>query len=103
LGQKNELGQYYLVRNCFFEPYKNDDNDWVNYCLERIRIAFKWHKPAIISTHRLNFIGNLVEENRVKNLNLFSLLLKQIIKKWPDVEFKTSDQLGDLIAKKSHE
>jgi hypothetical protein len=25
-------------------------------------------------------------------------LLKRIIKTWPDVEFMTSDQLGDLIA-----
>jgi len=103
LGQKNALGQYYLVRNCFFEPYKNDGLDWVNYCLDRIEIAFRWHKPAIISTHRLNFIGNLVKINRGKNLELFRFLLKQIVQKWPDIEFKTSDQLGDLIAKKNFE
>jgi hypothetical protein len=98
LGQKNAHGQYYLVRNCFFEPYKYPD--MVNDCLHRMNIAFKWNKPAIISTHRLNFIGNLVPENREKNLKLFSILLNQIIQKWPDVEFKTSDQLGDLIAGK---
>lgn len=104
LGQKNKHGQYYLVRNCFFEPYKkNSDIDWVENCLYRMKIAFRFHKPAIISTHRVNFIGSLVPENRDKNLELFSNLLNKIIERWPEIEFKTSDQLGDLIAGKGSE
>ena len=69
LGDSNQLGQLYLTRNCFFEPsscgycYPNN-YDWLNYCLKEIEIAFRWHKPATISSHRVNYIGYLHPENR---------------------------------------
>ncbi len=100
MGEKNRFGQYYIVRNAFFEPYKGGAVDYVGECLNRINIAFQCHKPAIISSHRVNFIGTLDESHRDKNLGLLKELLKKIIQKWPDVEFLTSDQLGDLIASK---
>lgn len=96
-GERNKQGQRYLVRNAFFEPSTNPSFDWVGDCLHRIETAFRWHKPAIISTHRVNFIGFIREENRSSNLALFQQLLKKIIQRWPDVEFMTSDQLGDLM------
>jgi len=98
LGNRNSLGQYYLIRNCFFEPSLTKTSDPVGECLNRIKIAFRWNKPAIISSHRINFMGSLVEKNRNDNLKLLDELLKRIMKQWPDVEFMTSDQLGDLIA-----
>ena len=52
----------------------------------------------MISSLRINYIGSLVESNRTTNLRLLNELLARIIKTWPDVEFMTSDQLGDLIA-----
>lgn len=96
-GQKNSFGQRYLLRNVFFEPYQKPDFDWVNYCLSRINIAFKWNKPAIISTHRVNFIGFIDEKFRDDNLKTFFLLLKRIKNKWPEVEFMFSDELGRLM------
>jgi hypothetical protein len=57
-------------------------------------------KPATISMHRLNVIGGLVEENRTCNLALLKQLLKEIVKRWPDVEFMNSAELGQLIEKK---
>ena len=54
-----------------------------------------------MSAHRINFIGILDEKNRKNNLKLFESLLKRIIKLWPDVEFMSSDQLGDLIAEEN--
>jgi hypothetical protein len=98
LGNKNQFGQYFLIRNCFFEPSLSETSDPVGECLNRINIAFRWNKPAVICTHRINFIGSLVEKSRTDNLRLFHELLHRIIKYWPDVEFMTSDQLGDLIA-----
>lgn len=98
LGNRNSFGQYFLIRNCFFEPSLTKNQNSVGECLNRIKIAFRWKKPAIISSHRINFMGALNEENRKDNLILFENLLKQITKQWPDVEFMTSDQLGDLIA-----
>ncbi len=100
-GQQNKQEQHYLVRNAFFEPSTNPGFDWVSDCLHRIEVAFRWKKPAIISTHRLNFMGSLRPENRDNNLALFSKLLQQITKRWPEVEFMSSAQLGDLISKKN--
>lgn len=103
IGDKNQLGQIYLTRNCFFEPaatgYEVPANyEWLGYCLKEIEIAFRWHKPATISSHRVNYIGYLHPENREKGLKALSQLLDEIIKRWPDVEFMTSVELGDLIA-----
>ena len=98
LGKKNEYDQLSITRNCFFEPSK-EGKDWVDSCLKDIAIAFLWHKPAIISSHRVNYIGALCPENRRKGLLELGQLLQSIIKNWPDVEFCTSDKLGDIISK----
>lgn len=55
---------------------------------------------AVISSHRLNFIGNIDIQNRDRNLILFRKLLNKIMKKWPDVEFISSDELGKNIVDK---
>lgn len=97
-GAKSKNGQFYLMRNCYFEPtHFRDKYDVVDDCLNRIKIAFKWHKAAVIGTHRLNFVGSIDELNRVNNQKLFSQLLCEIVKRWPDVEFMSSDQLGNLV------
>ena len=96
-GEKNKLNQIYLIRNCRFEPSQFPGIDSVSACLYDISNAFFWRKPAIINAHRLNFIGNIEESNRTKNLKLFVKLLDSILIKWPEVEFMTSDKLGLLI------
>lgn len=98
LGETNGFKQTYLVRNCVFEPSQEPNNNQVvNTCLSQIKNAFFWKKPAIITSHRLNFIGSLVESNRTKNLIMLDQLLKYIVNEWPDVEFMTSDQLSEII------
>ena len=96
-GTKSKSGLTYLMRNAFFEPSQNPGFDWVNYCLQRVEIAFRCYKPATISMHRLNVIGGLVEENRTRNLAKLKQLLNEIVKRWPDVEFMNSSELGALI------
>jgi hypothetical protein len=96
-GQKNSLGQRYLVRNAFFEPNEITHFDWVCDCLNRISFAFRWNKPAIISSHRKNYIGYIDPSNRERNLRLLKILITEILHRWPEVEFMTSDQLGDLM------
>lgn len=100
LGQRNELGQVYLTRNVPFEPFKAIEYDWVADALNRIEIAFRWNKPAIVNTHRANYIGFVFPENRDKNLILLKKLLDGIVRKWPDVEFMSSDMLIDFIKQK---
>lgn len=98
LGKRNEYGQYFLTRNCFFEPSLTRSSDPVSECLDRIKYAFRWRKPAIICSHRINYIGSLVEENRRRNLEHLDELLRKILKIWPETKFVTSDQLGEIIA-----
>jgi hypothetical protein len=96
-GQKNNLGQHYLVRNCFFEPSSEPGRDWVDSCLKDISQAFFWKTAAIISVHRVNLIGAIVPEKRECNLVLLKRLLSSILEKWPEVEFMTTDQLDNLL------
>jgi len=99
LGQQNNMGQFYLIRNAFFEPSINPKFDFISDCLKRASIAFKFNKPLIISTHRLNYISRLSVRNRDNNLLLLKELLNKILAKWPDVEFKSTPELGDTINK----
>ena len=96
LDKKNNL--VILVRNVVFEPTEDRGIDWVNYAFKQIEAAFFWNKPAIISSHRVNFCGHIDPKNREKGLNALKQLLKKIVEKWPDVEFMSADELGDLIA-----
>lgn len=98
-GKRNVYGMIDLARNAMFEPSANPNKDWVDSCLADINIAFRWMHPAVICSHRVNFVGGINIKNRDQNLKLFSRLLKQIKQKWPDVEFMSSDQLGELIKK----
>lgn len=99
LGQRNRNNQLYITRNCFFEP-SDKSKDWLTSCLADIDNAFKWNKPAVISSHRVNYVGSLNEKNRKIGLEQLRTLLNTVIKKWPEVEFMTSSELGDLIHKK---
>lgn len=96
-GSKTRNGLVRLFRNCFFEPSVNPSRDWVDACLERVAIAFKWGKAANICSHRVNFIGNIDPSNTARTLPEFKRLLHEIVKRWPDVEFVSSDQLGHII------
>jgi len=97
-GQQNKFNQIYLVRNAFFEPSLTKGINTIEICLKRIELAFRWKKPAIIGSHRVNFIGSINEENRTNNLKILRDLLKKIILKWPEVEFLSSDQVGEMIS-----
>lgn len=95
-GHSSKAGLTYLMRNCYFEP--SQDSADAKDCLERIKIAFRWHKPATISMHRLNVIGAVDESNRTKNLTDLKWLLNEIIRLYPNVEFMSSDELGKVVS-----
>ncbi len=97
LGKRNKFGQTVITRNAGFEPSSDPTIDWVQYCLNDIEIAFKWRKPAVISSHRVNYIGRLSEKSQLNGLHQLSSLLKQIVARWPEVEFMSSVELGDTI------
>jgi len=96
LGKKNKHQQIYITRNVFFEP--TGEANQVNNALKDIELAFDFKKPAVISSHRVNYIGVIDEHNRKKGLKELKDLLTYIVKKWPDVEFMTSTELGNIIS-----
>ena len=98
LGKKNQLDQTYLVRNCLFEPTADGSIDWVSYCIRQINAAFRWNMPAIISSHRVNFCGHIDPKNRRAGINALKQLLDKIVTNWPDVEFVTTVDIGELIS-----
>ena len=96
LGQKEKNSVYYIIRNCVFEP-SLPGKDWVDSCLNNIDSMFRLKKPAIISTHRVNYIGVHDVLNRDNGLKELRRLLIAIQRNWTNVEFLTTNELGSLI------
>jgi hypothetical protein len=94
-GQRSTFNQVYLIRNVEFEPSSNPDADWTNRSMAEIAAAFRFGKPAIVSVHRVNFIGGLDPQNRSKGLESFESLIKNVLKKWPEVRFMHSETLAN--------
>ena len=86
-----------LVRNVVFEPTTDRISNWVDFTFKQVEAAFFWNKPALISSHRVNFCGHIDPENRKVGLSALKQLLHKIVKRWPEVEFMSADQLGDMI------
>lgn len=101
-GKKNEQGQYYIIRNCPFEPFLDDrsyNSNAYSICLANIEAAFRWHVPAMISTHRVNFAGSIESSHRDVSLQELKTLLQEIIIRWPDVEFVSGSEMAEIMFK----
>ncbi|MCC5865179.1 MAG: hypothetical protein JJU31_08690 [Wenzhouxiangella sp.] len=81
-----------IVRNVIFEP-NSGRPDPVGLAMRQIETAFRWSKPAIISSHRVNFGGVIEKRNRELGLETLQALLRAIIDRWSDVEFVGMDEL----------
>ncbi len=99
MGRKGLFGMRYSVRTCSFEPCDPGRNHAVDQCLYHIQESFKYRQPAVISSHRVNYVGSIDQKNGNKGLKHLKALLKQIVLKWPDVEFMSSEDLYHLILK----
>jgi hypothetical protein len=93
-------GLTYTTRNVFFEPASAPEKDWVSIALKGVDDAFKNNKPAIIGSHRINYIGSLNEQNRTNSLGMLKTILKKIVLKYPKVEFVSSAELADILVAK---
>lgn len=96
-GDTTMNGLIFWRRNCTFETYKENRVDHVDECLKEIEIAFRWGKPAVINSHRINFTSRISSILRDKTLSDLEVLLKAILKKWPEVEFVNSQQLTEIM------
>jgi hypothetical protein len=97
MRQASERLPAYSVRNCVFEPNSPRGFDWCEFTLRQVEDAFAFKKPAIISTHRVNFCGGISEQNRENGLGCLRKLLSMITRKWPDVQFVFLDELAERI------
>jgi hypothetical protein len=86
-----------MVRNVVFEPTHDRGVDWSSFAMKQIEAAFRWSRPAIISSHRVNFCGHMDPQNRKRGINALKKLLQQITARWPDVEFMSANELGSLV------
>lgn len=99
-GDTTPNGLIFWRRNCTFEIYNGNQFDHVDQCLKEIEIAFRWGKPAVINSHRINFTSRINSIIRDKTLLDLENLFKVILNKWPDVEFMNSQQLVETISNK---
>ena len=72
----------------------------MNSTLIGIEKAFQNYSPAIIGSHRINYIGRLNEKNRINNLSMLKSILKNIVHRFPNVEFINSSQLAEIMLSK---
>jgi len=96
-GRQRGQGHVTVVRNVVFEPGKDMGFDPVERALQQVAAAFRWRRPAIISSHRVNFCGHLEEANRKHGLEALRILLEKITARWPDVEFVSVDKLVEQM------
>jgi len=97
-GKKTSGGLICGVRNVVFEPGDERGFDWVDFSLRQIQAAFRWRRPAVISSHRVNYCGHILQENRKNGIYLLKKLLRNIVNRWPDVVFMSSAELMDSVA-----
>lgn len=100
-GEKSKYGQFYTVRNCSYEPaYIQNPDECVSQCLKEIDNSFKYKKPAIITSHRFNYISEINPSNARNNLLGLQRLLDIVVEKYPDIEFITSPELLQIMENK---
>ena len=100
MGMRSE-NQSYTVRNCLFEPTLFGAEGSIDSCVQQISSAFRWGQPAIISSHRVNYMSRIDENNRNVNLKLLDELLSRIQQYWPDSVFLSSDQIAEKYEEKN--
>ena len=96
-GRQRGQDHVTVVRNVVFEPNKDMGFDPVERAMQQISAAFRWRKPAIVSSHRVNYCGHIDESNRKRGLDALGVLLQRITQRWPDVEFISVDQLVEQM------
>ena len=97
LGERGVFGAVYLVRNCHFEPTAAKRHTCGRRTLRQVARAFARRQPAIICSHRVNYVGSICPTNRRLGLEQLAQLLTAIVRRWPDVMFLNSPELGQRI------
>jgi hypothetical protein len=100
MGERGPCGMLYLVRNCTLEPISASTT--VEQCVGQISLAFQHNHAAIICSHRINYTSRVTAEVRDRGLAVLDGVLKQVEKKFSNVEFLSSDKLALRILAQKH-
>ncbi len=88
---KNQLSV--LSRNVMFEPSMTTKSNWVNFAYFKIEECFRSNVPAIISSHRVNYVGGVSEVNRENGLWALDELLTKINETYSEVSYLSASEL----------
>ena len=95
-GELSKNGILHYISNCAFEPV-NKGFPGKETTLMQMAAAFRCRKPALINTHRVNYVGSRNPSVRDKNLMELSALLKKMKQKWPDIEFMSAGEFANYL------
>ena len=95
-GEESPEGLLHYISNCAFEPVK-EEYTGPEITLKQIAAAFRWGKPALINTHRVNYIGSRNPDVRAKGLEELNKLLAEIRRVWPDSEFISAGEFANYM------
>jgi hypothetical protein len=88
-GQRSETGLCYLVRNVYLEPsFGHSDQDGLD------GLGRKWRtgRPALMETHRFNFLGR--EQDCERAFSVLKAFLAQASARYPNLRFTTPAALA---------
>lgn len=94
MGTTGDNGMVYLNRNVHFEMiYEYQES--LEIAKRQVAAAFSKEKPAVISIHRANFV-NAINGQRDDHLEVLDNFIRILLTKWPDIEFLSASELGEL-------
>jgi len=88
-GEIGEGGVSYLLRDIYFEPTFGHQAEQV---LAEIRQRWRLGRPALLETHRSNFLGEASAHQH--SLQELQRLLDSVLREWPQVRFMSTEELG---------
>ncbi|MCK5113203.1 MAG: hypothetical protein KAR11_00380 [Phycisphaerae bacterium] len=102
LGQSTGCGdEVYLTRNAHLDPGGPDPYD-ADACLQQIEWAFNLKLPAVIDTHRIFYMSTNDPKMAEHSRGQLDKLLTQIEKRYPNVRYLTTPELGQLVTTGSY-
>lgn len=97
-GQKSKYGMLYSIRNCDYEPSLDGFTvETEEKCIRQIEEAFHNQKPAVINTHRLNYVGGIEEDHAEAARNGLMHILAAVVQRYPNVEFLSTPELVEKM------
>lgn len=89
-GELGDGGVRYLVRDIYFEPTLGHQAERV---LAEIQQHYRLGRPALLETHRFNFLGE--ESAHQRSLCELESLLGGLLRELPQVRFTSTEELGE--------